>query len=94
MTEPHPDADLEAAPQVAWPELPPAGFDESGSAGVHSGNADPDATVQAILGRVRDIPTLPVSEHPAAYAEMHDSLLAALNEDISGPDSSAGPGGA
>jgi hypothetical protein len=93
MTEPHPDADLEAAPQVAWPELPPAGFDESGSV-AHSGNADPDATVQAILGRVRDIPTIPVSEHPAAYAEMHDSLLAALNEDISGPDASAGPGGA
>jgi len=94
MTEPHPDADLEAAPQVAWPELPPAGLDESGSARAHSGNAGPDATVQAILGRVRDVPTLPVSEHPAAYAEMHDSLLAALNEDISGPDASAGPGGA
>ena len=101
MTEPNPDADLEAAPPVAWPALPPAGFDESGSAGAHpgsagahSGGADPDATVQAILGRVRDIPALPVSEHPAAYAEMHDSLLAALNEDISGPDASAGPGGA
>lgn len=71
MTEPNSDARQEAAPQIAWPDLP-LGADEA-----------PDHTVQAILERVRQIPELPVSGHPAAYAEMHDSLLAALNENTS-----------
>jgi hypothetical protein len=71
MTEPNSDARQEAAPQIAWPDLP-LEADEA-----------PDHTVQAILERVRQIPELPVSGHPAAYAEMHDSLLAALNEDTS-----------
>jgi hypothetical protein len=93
MTQPNPDAELEAAAQIAWPEVPPAGYAGSDTDGTHS-----DGTVQAILDRVRDVPGLPVSEHPAAYAEMHDSLLAVLNEDISGPaggpGAAAGPGAA
>jgi hypothetical protein len=84
MTEPNPDAELDAAAQIAWPEVPPAGFAESDTDGPQSDGPQLDGpqldgTVQAILDRVRDIPGLPVSEHPAAYAEMHDSLLAALN---------------
>ena len=69
MTEPNSDARQEAAWQSMWPDLTLAADEPS------------DYTVQAILGTVRQIPELPVSEHPAAYAEMHDGLLAALNED-------------
>jgi hypothetical protein len=98
MTQPNPDAELDAAAQIAWPELPPTGFAESDSDGTQSDSPQLDGTVQAILGSVRDVPALPVSEHPAAYAEMHDGLLAALNEDISGPaggpGAAAGPGAA
>lgn len=72
MTEPNSDALQEASRQNTWPDLP-LGADEPS-----------DYTVQAILGTVRQIPELPVSDHPAAYAEMHDSLLAALNEDTPG----------
>jgi hypothetical protein len=71
MTEPNSDARQEAAPQIAWPDLP-LEADEA-----------PDRAIQAILETVRQVPELPVSGHPAAYAEMHDSLLAALNEDTS-----------
>ena len=62
-----------AAPDTAWPELalPASPADAS--------IADP--AVLAILERVREVPGLPVSEHPAAYADMHDVLLEALNEE-------------
>jgi hypothetical protein len=89
MTEPHSDARLEAARPINWPELPPLA-DEAGVDGATSDTTNPsdptvpfDPTVQAILDRVRQIPDLPVSDHPAAYAGMHDSLLEALNEDTS-----------
>jgi hypothetical protein len=65
------------------------GFDGTGSAG----NGE-DAAVQAILERVREIPGLTVSEHPAAYTEMHDALLGALNNDTSGADAPSGSGAA
>lgn len=81
MTELNAGAPVEAANPMAWPELPVDGFDGTGSAG----NGE-DGAVQAILERVREIPGLPVSEHPAAYTEMHDALLDALNNDISGTD--------
>ena|SRR5687767_10425856 len=100
MTQPNPDAELEAAAQIAWPEVPPAGYAGSDSDGTDTDGPQLDCprldgpqldgTVQAILDSVRAVPGLPVSEHPAAYAEMHDNLLAALNEDISGP--AGGPG--
>jgi hypothetical protein len=71
MTEPNSEARQEAARQVTWPDLS-LGTDEA-----------PDRTARAILETVRQIPELPVSDHPAAYAELHDRLLAALNEDTS-----------
>jgi hypothetical protein len=62
-----------ALPDTAWPELAlPASRADAGIA---------DTAVLAILGRVREVPGLPVSEHPAAYADMHDALLEALNEE-------------
>lgn len=56
---------------MAWPDLS-SGTDEA-----------PDRTVRAILETVRRIPELPVSDHPASYGELHDRLLAALDEDTS-----------
>jgi hypothetical protein len=63
-----------AVSDAAWPELTVPGTG-AGDAGV----ADP--AVFAILARVREVPGLPVSEHPAAYTGMHDDLLEALNEE-------------
>lgn len=94
MTELNQNALAEAAPDVAWPELP-FSADESGttvSDSAPSGRAASDTTVQAVLGRVRDIPGLPVSEHHAAYADMHDALLEALNDDTLHEDASSAPG--
>ena len=62
-----------AVPGAAWPE--PAVSGSASEAGV----ADP--AVLAILDRVREVPGLPVSAHPVAYADMHDALLEALNEE-------------
>ncbi|WP_457971909.1 hypothetical protein [Arthrobacter sp. D1-17] len=71
MTQPNSDSRQEAPGRITWPDLS-AGTDKA-----------QDHAVQAILEAVRQIPALPVSDHPAAYAEMHESLLAVLNEDTS-----------
>lgn len=96
MTELNQNALPEAAPDVAWPELPLAEAEDSeaalpdsdrsgraASGSAASGSPASDSAVQAVLRRVRDVPGLPVSEHPAAYTDMHDALLEALNEDTS-----------
>ena len=62
-----------ALPVTAWPQLVlPASRADAGIA---------DTAVLAILDRVREVPGLPVSAHPVAYADMHDALLEALNEE-------------
>ena len=63
-----------AVSDTVWPELAVSGSGSSDAAA-----ADP--AVLAILERVRDVPGLPVSEHQAAYAGMHDALLEALNQE-------------
>ena len=68
------DAPEAVAPDTAWPELT-----APGSRAADAGVADP--AVLAILDRVREVPGLPVPEHPAAYAGMHDALLEALNQE-------------
>ncbi len=89
MTELNAGHAVEAAPPMAWPELPADGFDGTGSVG----NGE-DGKVQAILEGVLEVPGLPVSEHPAAYTEIHDALLEALNQDISGAGTPSGTGAA
>ncbi|MFE4542449.1 hypothetical protein [Arthrobacter sp. NPDC056727] len=86
MPELNNDASDAAAPDVTWPmpEVPGNGPD--------SGVAD--SAVRAILDRVREVPGLPVSEHPDAYAGMHDALLAALNEEPQHEEPRPGPGAA
>ncbi|WAH97965.1 hypothetical protein [Arthrobacter sp. MMS18-M83] len=38
-----------------------------------------DAAVDSTLERLADIPSVPVAEHSGMYAEIHDSLMAALD---------------
>lgn len=61
---------------VNWPQAA-AGTGTPGSIDADHGG---DATVNAVLGRLADIPELPVSGHAEAYSALHDALLDALNE--------------
>jgi hypothetical protein len=40
-----------------------------------------DAAVDSALGRLAAVPSVPVAEHSAIYAEIHDSLMASLDEE-------------
>ncbi|MDQ0212853.1 MULTISPECIES: hypothetical protein [Arthrobacter] len=40
-----------------------------------------DAAVDSALGRLAGVSAAPVAEHSGLYAEIHDSLLAALDAD-------------
>jgi hypothetical protein len=68
-------ADTEAHPD--WP-----GFPLEAAAG--------DADVAALLGRLGALPGLPVSAHGDVYAGLHDDLMEALNEDVTGHEATAG----
>ena len=64
--------------RVTWPALPA----EPGEA---AGNApSPDRTVGVLLERLSELPDLPVALHGEVYAGLHDELLAALNESVTG----------
>jgi len=43
-----------------------------------------DPGVDAVLAGLDQVPGLPVGEHAALYTELHDGLLAALNEESLG----------
>jgi hypothetical protein len=68
-----------------WPQAA-AGTGTPGSLGADHGG---DATVNAVLGRLADIPGLPVSGHAEAYSALHDALLNALNEAGPSPEGDA-----
>lgn len=57
-----------------------------------------DSRVDAVLAGLDGVPGRPVAEHAALYTELHDGLLAALNEDLAGvwgpgsPAAVPGPG--
>jgi hypothetical protein len=73
MTELNDVLEPAGEPPVAWPEDPAATGDEP---------------VDAALLRLRGISLVPVTGHSEVYAELHDSLLTALNAE---PDSPAHP---
>ncbi|MET3921783.1 hypothetical protein [Arthrobacter sp. UYEF20] len=75
--------ELNPAPEarVDWPSLPEA-FSQDAAA------QDPD--VDALLERLGTLPGLPVAVHGEVYAGLHDDLMEALNEDVSGPINPAG----
>ena len=74
------------AADVAWPELPtqqlPAEL--SGHAAAEHAAAVLDPAVNAVLDRLGAVRQMPVSGHGEVYAGMHDALLEALNEDVTG----------
>ena len=79
------------AADVAWPELPsqqlPAEL--SGHAATEHATAEHtaaalDPAVNAVLDRLGAVRQMPVSGHGEVYAGMHDALLEALNEDVTG----------
>ncbi|MBD8044897.1 hypothetical protein H9638_13885 [Arthrobacter sp. Sa2BUA2] len=51
-----------------------------------------DPRVDAVLAGLDRVPDLPVAEHAALYAGLHDGLLAALNEEPPGIKGSPVPG--
>ncbi|MEC5180971.1 hypothetical protein [Arthrobacter sp. CG_A4] len=55
-----------------WPPLP-------------AGAAARDATVDALLERLGGLPGQPVAVHGEVYAGLHDDLMEALNDDVTGP---------
>jgi len=69
------------AADVAWPELPsqqlPAELSGHAAAVL-------DPAVNAVLDRLGAVRQMPVSGHGEVYAGMHDALLEALNEDVTG----------
>lgn len=66
-TEPHSAEPDSAEPHDApWP-------DDTAATG--------DAAVDSVLGRLAGIPSVPVAEHSGIYAEIHDSLMASLDEE-------------
>ncbi len=86
-SEPVPDADADAdagthspADTVAHPDWPE--FPQETAAG--------DADVDALLGRLGTLPGLPVPAHGDVYAGLHDDLMEALNEDVTGHEATAG----
>ncbi|MDP9907049.1 hypothetical protein [Arthrobacter bambusae] len=40
-----------------------------------------DAAVDSALGRLAGVSAVPVAEHSGIYAEIHDSLMASLDEE-------------
>jgi hypothetical protein len=68
MTElSHPDESAAAQPSLDWPRL--------------NHSEVPDPLVQQSLARLDAVPGTPVTEHEAAYSELHDELRAALDAD-------------
>ncbi|WP_312182905.1 hypothetical protein [Arthrobacter sp.] len=45
------------------------------------GTVTGDTGVDAVLSGLDRVPELPVSEHAALYTDLHDGLLAALNQE-------------
>ena len=77
----YPETDPDLA-EVRWPAAPSGAVNGpvNGTTDGLGGSPSGDASVHALLGRLADIPGLPVSGHAEAYAGLHDALLDALNE--------------
>jgi hypothetical protein len=73
------------AADVAWPELPSQQLPElSRHAAPEHAAAVLDPAVNAVLDRLAAVRQMPVSAHGEVYAGLHDALLEALNEDVTG----------
>jgi hypothetical protein len=92
MTEPnHATAteapETEEAPAgVSWPPLPsePATQTSAAQDSAAQNSLGQDPAVSSLLERLGALPGRPVAGHGEVYAGLHDELLEALNEDVSG----------
>jgi hypothetical protein len=76
-------AETEEAPAgVSWPSLPSEPATQSSAA--------QDPAISSLLDRLGALPGMPVSGHGAVYAGLHDDLMEALNEDVTGHDNATG----
>jgi hypothetical protein len=93
MTEPnHATAteapETEEAPAgVSWPPLPSEPAAQTSTAQNSLGQ---DPAVSSLLERLGALPGRPVAGHGEVYAGLHDELLEALNEDVSGHENATG----
>jgi hypothetical protein len=98
MTEPnHATAteapETEEAPAgVSWPPLPsePAAQDSAAQDSAAQNSLGQDPAVSSLLERLGALPGRPVAGHGEVYAGLHDELLEALNEDVSGHENATG----
>jgi len=105
MTEPHHATTTEApeteeAPAgISWPSLPsePAAQTSAAQTSAAQTSAAQDSlgqdpAVRSLLERLGALPGRPVAGHGEVYAGLHDELLDALNEDVSGHENATGEG--
>ncbi|MEN3346155.1 MAG: hypothetical protein V7635_2731 [Arthrobacter sp.] len=98
MTEPnHATAteapETEEAPAgVSWPPLPsePATQTSTAQTSTAQNSLGQDPAVSSLLERLGALPGRPVAGHGEVYAGLHDELLEALNEDVSGHENATG----
>lgn len=92
MTEPNrtTETDPDGGPVPAsWPA--PATPTVPGQSGGHVPATD--SAVEALLERLGELPELPVVRHGEVYVRLHDDLLAALDEDVTGASGAGHPDG-
>jgi hypothetical protein len=84
MTELNPETDpatgtdpATAGAGVGWPSF-------------QGGAAAGDEAVDVLLERLGALPWTPVSEHGGIYGNLHDDLMEALDEDVTGQFNSTG----
>ena len=81
MTELNPETDPATGTDLQTPEA------KAGWPSFHGGAAARDAAVDVLLERLGALPSTPVSRHSDIYGNLHDDLMEALNEDVTGqPD--------
>ena len=83
MTELNPETDPAAGTE---PEAADAGIDWP----TFTQGEAPDPAVDVLLERLGALPSEPVSRHGEVYGKLHDDLMEALNEDVTGQPNSTG----
>jgi hypothetical protein len=89
MTELNPEKQAASGTEPATPDTPGTRIDWPASA---LGAAAQDPAVGALLDRLDTLPGRPVAGHGEVYAGLHQDLMEALNEDLSGQPGAVGPG--
>lgn len=82
------ELNAEADPAIGTDPEPPEA--EAGWPSFQGGAAASDAAVEVLLERLGALPSTPVSQHGGIYGNLHDDLMDALNEDVTGQLNSTG----